>query len=138
MLKHRKNAMIRITPLDMPSNDYFKYIDDRMKELEIKDYEDERTSAIQKPKKKFNKNAIMIDGEVEDSEASKTNISSQKKLFHKKTKTEGSINSNSFPHDIDMETVNITASNNEKRPMTKECSVQTISEVKPTKIYIDR
>lgn len=141
MLKHRKNAMIRITPLDMPANDYFKYIDERMKELEIKDIDEEPTSNDAKTKKFFNKNALLIDGEVEDSEASKTNITSQKKILQKKTKTEGSVNSSSFPHDIDVETVNITTSQNEiyeKRKITKECSVQTFSEVKPTKIYIDR
>lgn len=108
MLKHRNNAMIKVSPLDMPDNDYFKFIDERMRELEIKDADDE------KPKKKFNKNMIMIDGEIyDDSEASKTNISSQKKILCKKTKTEGSNNSNSIPHDIEIETVNITTSNND-------------------------
>jgi hypothetical protein len=37
MVKHRKNAMIKISPLDMPNNDYFKFIDDRMIEIGIKE-----------------------------------------------------------------------------------------------------
>jgi len=51
MLKHRKNTMIRISPLDMPNNDYFKYIDERMIELGIKESDN-------KPKGKRN---IMIE-----------------------------------------------------------------------------
>jgi len=51
ILKHRKNTMIRISPLDMPNNDYFKYIDDRMIELGIKESDN-------KPK---GKRSIMIE-----------------------------------------------------------------------------
>ncbi|CAI2375933.1 unnamed protein product [Moneuplotes crassus] len=36
MIKHIKNAMVKISPLDMPNNDYFKYIDDKMIELGVK------------------------------------------------------------------------------------------------------
>lgn len=42
MVKHCKNAMIKISPLDMPNNDYFKFIDDRMVELGIREVDSQR------------------------------------------------------------------------------------------------
>lgn len=59
MLKHKKNAMIKISPLDMPNNDYFTFIDERMKEMGIKDVDpsdaaQQNSSSLQLNKKMTN------------------------------------------------------------------------------------
>lgn len=67
MLKHKRNAMIKISPLDMPDNDYFKYIDERMKELDLKEDSDEKsqTSKNNKKSKKGSNKFTPSDLEIE-------------------------------------------------------------------------
>lgn len=58
MLKHKSSTMIKISPLDMPDNDYFKFIDERMKELDIKDESLEKSFSKTRSNKRSDKNNL--------------------------------------------------------------------------------
>ena len=65
MLKHRKNAMIRISPLDMPDNDYFKFIDERMVELGLKESELKEYPSFYKKSDKQDSHILALDGDID-------------------------------------------------------------------------
>lgn len=124
----------------MLPNDYFKYIDHVMEELELKTTPEDTKNKAKKP----TKSALELQGEIYDdsgtSKGSNKRIKTIPRRRIKKGKIESSGNSHSMLQDIDVETVNFTSSNNEpaKKAVMVEKEVQCMGENKPTRVFIDR